>query len=110
MVAGSCLLAVACTGALATLPPPTPPDPARPARISDAVAVEGCDYLGDFVGTGSDRPGGSQRFGLQLNAAEAGATDVVFYNNPRSMLVARGYRCPSSATGRQDAGDADVAE
>jgi hypothetical protein len=86
------------------------PTPVRLARISDAVGVEGCEYLGDFVGTESDRPGGLQRFGLTYSAGEAGATDVVFYGNSRPVLVAKGYRCSSSAHGSQDAGDADVAE
>jgi hypothetical protein len=79
--------------------------PAHPARISDAVAVEGCDYLGDFVGTG-----GSRRSLLQWNAAEAAATDVVFSTNASSVRVAKGYWCPSSAHGRRDARDADIAE
>jgi hypothetical protein len=75
-------------------------------RDATAVVVEECDYLGDFVGTGSDRPGGSQRETLKAAAARAGATDVVFYNNPRSFLVAKGYRCAGAAGGGDsDAGD-----
>ena len=49
---------------------------------------------------------GSQRFGLQLNAAEAGATDVIFHKNPRSVLLP-GASVPLVGKRQPGSGDAE---
>jgi hypothetical protein len=109
-----CLHAFACGPAPALIsgpPAPTPEDweAYRRVRISSAVTVDGCEYLGDFVGSGSDRPGGMQRDVVRLAAAKRGATDIVFDYSTRTDLVARGYRCSWAVVLTQDAGDVDAA-
>ena len=66
-------------------------------RISTTVTVEGCEYLGDFVSNGSDRPTGTQRSDVTFLAAEAGATDVLLDFASRDKVVGKGYRCRGSA-------------
>jgi hypothetical protein len=111
------LACMACGGTVVMLPPmPTPtPTPAelengqRRVRISRAEDVDGCEYLGDFVGSVSDWPGGGERSNVRAAAGAQGATDIVFYSL-RGTPVGKGYRCASAVLGGQDAGDRDAAQ
>jgi hypothetical protein len=92
-------MAVAC--ALATACFKTTPAALTPAgagvRVSDASAVEGCEYIGDFVASqpsGKALPGWLAAGQVRNRAAEGGATDVVWDSKGHGNLVGNGYRCP----------------
>ena len=92
------LLSLALVLSCAKTTPTAPtPDAAR-VRVSEGNEVDGCTYLGDFVGGGLEgKPGltgwweTDQVRGL---ASEKGATDVVLDKEAKGHLVGKGYRCP----------------
>jgi hypothetical protein len=87
-------LALACANAKTT-PVVLSPEGSR-VRISDGPKLDGCEYLGDFVGGTSPRqvPGVWARNQVRNLAAEHGATDVVIDDHTRSGVVGSAYRCP----------------
>ena len=79
-----------------TTPAALTPDGAR-VRVSEAIAVDGCDYIGNFTSDrGAARPMANPWAANQVRnlAAENGATDVVLDVTSGGGTFGKGYRCP----------------
>jgi hypothetical protein len=86
---------LACAG---TTPTALMPEGAR-VRVSEGTAVDGCEYLGDFIAGGASQSNRATASYLESNqvrnlAAAKGATDVVFDSKARGHVVGKGYKCP----------------
>ncbi len=84
--------ALACTK---TTPMALSADGAR-VRVSDNTAVDGCEYIGDFIGgTGAraNATGPWEPNQVRNLVAEEGGTDVVFDPEAKGHITGRGYRC-----------------
>jgi hypothetical protein len=64
-------------------------------RVSDHT-VDGCEYVGDFIGGTGARPyatGPWEPNQVRNLVAERGGTDVVFDSEAKGHIIGRGYRC-----------------
>jgi hypothetical protein len=90
-------VSVAALACVPTTPTALTPDGAH-VHVSSPSAVDGCEYLGDFVGgMGTVRPYGTGYWEpnqVRNLVAQSGGTDVVFDERTRGHVVGRGYRCP----------------
>lgn len=90
------LVAVAIDLACAKATPMALSSEGARVRVSDSTAVNGCKYVGDFIGGTGARPNATGPWEpnqVRNLVAQRGGTDVVFDPAATGHIIGRGYRC-----------------